>query len=142
MLIGIKTAVSIFEWGVDKLGLETKWMRKKREERNLLFQTSKNLAALQEKQAKVSDHEKEWNKQMEALICGSKELLGAEIDKRYREYISLDGIPESEVDEFDDIFNAYKNLKGNHSRDTKYNYVKNHLTVIPVETKLLLKDSE
>ncbi|MCI8661520.1 MAG: hypothetical protein HFG54_14965 [Lachnospiraceae bacterium] len=70
-------------------------------------------------------------------MCGSKELLGAEIDKRYREYIALNGIPESEVSEFDDIFNAYKGLMGNHTRDTKYNYVKNHLTIIPVETKLV-----
>lgn len=49
VLIGIKAVVSIFEWGVDKLGLETKWMRRKREEHELLIQTSQNLTALQEK---------------------------------------------------------------------------------------------
>lgn len=203
ILFGIKVIVSIFEWIVDKLGLETKWMRKKREEHELLIQTSQSLTELQKRhqedikqsdihdkhieneltdfmaeirnsisetqkeikqfdenrvkdreqslkiQKELSDSiktifnkEEEREKQIEALICGSKELLGAEIDKRYREYISLDGVPESEIDEFDDIFTAYKGLKGNHSRDTKYNYVKNHLSVIPVETKLIMKSND
>lgn len=48
ILIGIKVIVSVFEWGVDKLGLETKWMRKRREEHDLLIQTSQGLASLQE----------------------------------------------------------------------------------------------
>lgn len=48
ILLGIKAVVSIFEWIVDKLGLETKWMRKRREEHDLLIQTSHGLAALQE----------------------------------------------------------------------------------------------
>lgn len=49
VLIGIKAIVSLFEWIFDKLGLETKWMRKKREERELLIQTSQGLNKLQEK---------------------------------------------------------------------------------------------
>ena len=48
-LIGLKASVSIFECIFDKLGLETKWMRKKREEHDLLIQTSKGLAELQKK---------------------------------------------------------------------------------------------
>ena len=47
ILIGIKSVVSIFEWIIDKLGLETKLMRQKREEHELLIQTSQNLASLQ-----------------------------------------------------------------------------------------------
>lgn len=49
ILVGIKFAMSLFEWIVNKLGLETKWMRQKREEHELLIQTSQNLTALQEK---------------------------------------------------------------------------------------------
>lgn len=49
ILIGIKAVVSIFEWIVNKLGLETKYIRTRREEHELLMKTSKNLAALQEK---------------------------------------------------------------------------------------------
>lgn len=49
ILIGIKAIISLFEWIVDKLGLETKWMKKRREEHELLIQTSKNLTDLQKK---------------------------------------------------------------------------------------------
>ena len=48
ILVGVKFAVSLFEWIVNKLGLETKWMRQKREERDLLIQTSQGLVELQE----------------------------------------------------------------------------------------------
>ena len=46
ILVGIKAIVSLFEWVINKLGLETKWMRKRREERELLIQTSQNLVDL------------------------------------------------------------------------------------------------
>lgn len=49
ILAGIKAATSIFEWAVGKLGLETKWMRKRREERELLLCTSRHLSELQER---------------------------------------------------------------------------------------------
>lgn len=52
ILVSVKFAVSLFEWIVDKLGLETKWIRQKREEHELLIQTSQNLASLQEKHEK------------------------------------------------------------------------------------------
>lgn len=52
VLIGIKAIVSLFEWIFDKLKLETRWMRKKREERELLIQTSQGLKALQERHEK------------------------------------------------------------------------------------------
>lgn len=176
ILVGIKTMVTLFEWLFHKLGIETKWMRQKREEHELLIQTAKNLSSLQEKHeedvkqsiihdrkikeelSSFIDEMKETmgetqqgirqfaemgrirDEQIKALICGNKELLGSEIDKRYRQYIALGGIPESDVDEFDDIYTAYKDLGGNHSRDTKYSYVKDHLEVIPVKTKLIMKE--
>lgn len=46
ILVGVKAIVSLFEWVINKLGLETKWMREKREEHELLIQTSQNLADL------------------------------------------------------------------------------------------------
>lgn len=49
ILLGMKSAVSIFEWITKKLGLETKWMRKKREEHELLLQTRQSLEVLQKK---------------------------------------------------------------------------------------------
>ena len=53
IFIGVKAIVSLLEWGINKLGLETKWMRKQREEHDLLIQTSQGLSSLQEQ------HEKE-----------------------------------------------------------------------------------
>lgn len=47
ILVGIKAVVSLFEWIIGWLGLETKFMRQKREEYELLIQTSQNLAVLQ-----------------------------------------------------------------------------------------------
>lgn len=48
ILIGVKSVTSALEWGIEKLGLETKWMRKRREEHDLLIRTSQNLLALQQ----------------------------------------------------------------------------------------------
>ena len=36
VLIGVRTIASPLEWLVNQLGLETKWMRKRREEHDLL----------------------------------------------------------------------------------------------------------
>ncbi len=52
VLTGIKMAVSLLEWGFEKLGLETKGMRRQREEHDLIIHTSQNLAALQEQYLK------------------------------------------------------------------------------------------
>lgn len=63
ILIGVKAIVTVFEWIVSKLGLETKWMRTKREERDLIIQTSKELIKLKEdhiedmKQSDAHDNE-------------------------------------------------------------------------------------
>lgn len=176
---------------IQKFGIETKKMRQKREDHDLLVKTSQNLALLQEKSEKddrglevaletfmgevrdsfdkvnkkfeesnknqltrkeqsleiqkeltnsikeLADVQKSNSEQISALMCGSKELLGSKIDELYSKYVALGGIPESEVDEFDDIFRAYKQLKGNHRRDSKYEYVKNHLPVIPTKTTLV-----
>lgn len=49
ILTGMKAIISLFEWMVRKIGLETKWMRKKREDHELLIRTSQSLSSLQEK---------------------------------------------------------------------------------------------
>lgn len=71
ILIGVRAIVSVFEWIFDKLGLETKWMRKKREEHDLLIQTSKELINLQKKHEedmKISDaHDNEIRNDIKKL---------------------------------------------------------------------------
>ena len=193
LLFAWKGAVMLKDWYFEKYGIETKKMKKEREDHKLLIKTSQNLALLQEKSEKddhgleialetfmdevrdsfdkvnqkfeesdkkqlqrkeqsleiqkqlsnsikeLVDVQKSNSEQISALMCGSKELLGNTIDERYEKYIELQGIPQNEVDEFDSIYEAYKGLNGNHGRRTKYEYVKNHLPVIPVKTQLVTK---
>lgn len=187
-----KGGAELKDWFCNRYGIETKKMKEKREDHDLLIKTAQNLALLQEKSAKddrglemafevfvdevresfeqvhkkfEENHEAQLKRReqsleiqkqlsesikqlvvaqtsntdkISALMCGSKELLGNTIDERYAKYIELGGIPQNEIDEFDSIFEAYQNLNGNHGRETKYEYVKNHLPVIPVKTELLI----
>ena len=188
-----KGGAELKDWFFNRYGIETKKMKKEREDHELLIKTSQNLALLQEKsekddrglemafevfvdevresfdqvhkkfeevndaQIKRKEQSLEIQKQLtesikqlvvaqtsntekiSALMCGSKELLGNTIDERYARYIKLGGIPQNEIDEFDSIYEAYRGLNGNHGRQTKYEYVKNHLSVIPVKTELVIK---
>lgn len=201
VLVGIKSITSIFEWVINKLGLETKWMRKKREEHDLLIQTSKNLAAFQEEHAEdvrqsiihdnrikedlsvfmddmkntvsetqmeikqfaenrlrdreqslkiqkeltesirnIAESNSTKDKQIGDLMAAQREVLADKINEKYKYYISIKGIPEDEVDEFTNLHTAYKGVGGNHSGDAKFEYCINHLHVIPVETKLVMKE--
>ncbi len=47
-LFGVKAILSLLEWFIQQLGLETKWMREKRKDHELLLTTSQNLLLLQE----------------------------------------------------------------------------------------------
>ena len=87
-------------------------------------------------QRQLNKRSDDRDKKIEALMLGNMELLGDKIDQRFSRYVALDGIPENEVEEFDGIFAAYKALNGNHKRAEKYKYVKEHMKVIPVESKL------
>ena len=91
-------------------------------------------------QRQLNERSDDKDKKIEALMLGNMELLGDKIDQRFSKYVSLGGIPENEVEEFDGIFAAYKALNGNHKREEKYKYVKNHMKVIPVESKLKIDE--
>ena len=139
ILTGIKSIASIFEWVIDKFGLETRRERKRREEHELLIQTSQSLAALQKQQLEYNSNK---DKQIDNLMVAQREVLADRINEKYKYYISIKGIPEDEVDEFTNLHTAYKGVGGNHSGDAKYEYCINHLPVIPVETKLIMKDDK
>ena len=91
-------------------------------------------------QRQLNKRSDDRDKKIEALMLGNMELLGDKIDQRFSKYVALDGIPENEVEEFDGIFAAYKALNGNHKREEKYKYVKNHMKVIPVEAKIKIDE--
>ena len=89
----------------------------------------------------IADGGKRREEQMDAVMTGNRELLGAEIDRRFEKYIELHGIPADEYDEFVSLHKAYKGCKGNHNRDTKYEYVVSNLPVLPVESKIKRSDN-
>lgn len=201
IFVAFRGCMLAFEWIMDFFGIETKWMRRKREEHDLLVKTSENLAELQKKhedsvkQSIVHDnqikenlsefmnsmkksieetqreikqfaenrlHDREQSlqiqkdltdsiktivdrnitkdKQIDDLMIAQREVLADKINEKYKYYISIKGIPEDEVDEFTNLHAAYKGVGGNHSGDAKYEYCINHLPVIPVETKLVIKE--
>ena len=100
ILTGIKSITSIFEWIIDKFGLETRRGRKQREEHELLIQTSQRLAALQKQQLEYNSNK---DKQIDNLMVAQREVLADRINEKYKYYISIKGIPEDEVDEFTNL---------------------------------------
>lgn len=162
-VISITTIIGKFS---EIIGKPVKWVRTRQMDHELIIKNTEAIKELSDRHNKdkessiehdkkiehelinfileikeqIKSCEESREKQIGSLMCGTKELLGDKIDQRYSRYVSLGGIPENEVDEFDDIYVAYKGLNGNHTRDTKYQYVKDHLPVIPVETKLVVKN--
>ncbi|MCM1232642.1 MAG: hypothetical protein NC489_21155 [Ruminococcus flavefaciens] len=78
ILFAIKVVFSLFEWIFDKLGLETKWMRSKKEEHNLLIQTAQNLTELQERHQKDIERS---DKRDEEISNDIKRLTQMFVDK-------------------------------------------------------------
>lgn len=76
------------------------------------------------------------DKQIENILWSQKESLADRINQKYKHYLSINGIPEDEVDEFISLHSAYKAVGGNHHGDAKFNYCMEHLPIIPVEVKL------
>ena len=78
ILAGTKAILSLLESFVEMLGLETKWMRQRREEHELLIQTSQNLTALQ------TQHEHDMQKsdrRDEEISSDIKKLTRMFVDK-------------------------------------------------------------
>lgn len=195
LLVCIKLVWSLIDWlFFEKLGIETRKMKQRRQESELLKTTTElakatavNLAnlqsrclkeeeefrnnlnnyieesrkdrkALHDEMTKFADNrvcdrkqsieiQKELrnsiaarDEQIESLIAANKEMLAEKINEKYKYYISIDGIPEDEYDEFVNMHNAYNGVGGNHHGDAKFQYCIDHLPIIPVETKLIYKE--
>lgn len=80
------------------------------------------------------------NEQIDLLKAANRELMAEKINEKYKYYISINGVPEDEIDEFTNLHIAYKGCGGNHSGDAKYEYCINHLPIIPVEKRLNFGD--
>ena len=110
-------------------------------DREQSFEIQKQLTASITKLTDAIDRIEDFNttkeKQLDNLIAAQKEMLAEKINEKYKYYLSIDGIPEDEYDEFVSLHAAYKSTGGNHHGDAKFEYCINHLKVIPVETKLV-----
>lgn len=95
ILIGVKAIVSLFEWIINKFGLETKWIRKRREEHDLLIQTSQNLMAAQSEikqftENRVHDREQSFRIQKELIdaqsdLAKSIDVISNKLDEMQRQ---------------------------------------------------------
>lgn len=191
MLSAGKFVWTLLDWLLfEKLGIETKKMKQRREDRELLMATVKlaqktaddlkehteeekqfrdNLndyiqesredrKALHEEmkgfaENRVNDRNQSLEIQKElrdsisarddridSLVVANKEMLAEKINEKYKYYIGIGGIPADEYDEFVSMHKAYKGLGGNHHGDAKFQYCIDHLTAIPVKTKLVYKE--
>ena len=134
VLIGIKAIVSLLEWVIEKLGLETKWLKKKREDHSLLIQTSQKLSELQErhdKSVKESIRHDELIKADLSVLTSTvngiadtlnrmqekdnetklKELKGSLI-RYYNKYKDMGEWSRLEKDAFWDLFDDYEKRGG------------------------------
>lgn len=178
-LVVIKLVWSLFDWlFVEKLGVETKKMKQRRQDRETLKATVEGLEALKQKHdkdessleereskleerlslfidetrdiiknqsdtiKKVADDNCKKGGQIDSLIVANKEMLAEKINEKYKHYISIGGIPEDEYDEFVSLHKAYNGVGGNCHGDAKFEYCMEHLPIIPVETKLVIKHKE
>ena len=198
ILLGlVKTIWSLLDWLlVEKLGVETKKMKQRRQESELLKTTTelakataKNLEILQKRCTKDEDEfrknlndyiqesredrkalhdemikltnnraddrkqsleiQKELKEsiaardvRIEALVTANKEILAEKINEKYKHYIAIGGIPEDEYEEFVSMHEAYNGVGGNHNGDAKFQYCIDHLSIIPVKTKLVIEHKE
>ena len=187
LLFCIKSVWSLFDWlFCEKLGIETKKMKQRRQESELLKVTAEGLNALKQKHDEdelelkncltafieetrstikfqdesnrehweeskrirqeltktikgLADNNQKKEEQIESLIVANKEMLAEKINEKYKYYISINGIPEDEYDEFVSMHDAYKGVGGNSHGDAKFKYCIEHLPIIPVETKLTIE---
>lgn len=196
LFVVIKYGWQLVEWFVEKLGIETKRMRQRRQDREALAEaielaktTAENLNKLQlrctqdeeefrnnlhnymeESRKDRKDLHDEMTKfsnnrvndrqqslqiqkelkdsilmrdvQIQALVTANKEMLAEKINEKYKFYISINGVPEDEYDEFVSLHKAYNGVGGNHHGDAKFQYCIEHLPIIPVKTKLVYKEDK
>lgn len=131
-IIAMATVIGKFS---ELIGRPVRWVRTKNADHILIMENTDAIKSILESIA-VRDE------QIDNLMNAQREVLADKINRKYKYYISINGIPEDEVDEFTNLHAAYKGCGGNHSGDIKYEYCINHLPVIPVETKLLIKTED
>lgn len=107
------------------------------------WETSKQIRKeLADTIRELADDNQKKGQQIDSLIVANKEMLAEKINEKYKYYISINGIPEDEYDEFVSLHKAYNGAGGNSHGDAKFEYCMEHLPIIPVEMKLVIKHKD
>ena len=88
LLAGGKTVICLFEWIVDKSGIETKWMRNRRKNNELLRQTADSLISLQNQQTadrKLSMQHDKWIKEDLSKLSNTVDDIALRLDNMKKE---------------------------------------------------------
>lgn len=123
------------------------YMKESREDRKVLHDEMKVYSNNRindrkqslEIQKELKDSIASRDTQINALMDANKETLAAKINEKYKHYIAIGGIPEDEYDEFVGLHRAYKGVGGNSHGDAKFEYCMEHLPILPVDIKLVIK---
>lgn len=126
------------------------YMKESREDRKALHEEMKAYSDNRindrkqslEIQKELKDSIASRDTQISALMEANKETLAAKINEKYKHYIAIGGIPEDEYDEFVGLHSAYKGVGGNSHGDAKFEYCMEHLPILPVDIKLVVKHNK
>ena len=132
---GIKTYVSLFEWFTGKLGIETKWMKKKQEEHKQIILNTKAIQELskihEESVTQSIRHDEKLKNDILTLTSTVKEIadklnimqnkidhtemakLKNQILSYYKKYKDIGEWDEFESDVFWDLYDSYISHGGN-----------------------------
>lgn len=161
IIAATKVVFESVEWLFKKLGLESRWLNKEKDNHKLLLNTVDELKKFQETNEKnikkLIDHDIGIDSTLAKLTLSiddiihkltilqehsnanefaSREALADRINQKYKYYIDIQGIPEDEYDEFIALHKAYQGVGGNHTGDAKFNYCMENLKIIPSNVKL------
>ncbi len=119
--VGIAMITALVFAGVVKLfRLFEKYKGKKESMDEIRNQVDSNLKDMETMSNSIS-----------CITVALREMLKSEINHKYKYYMSIDGIPEDELDEFISMHSAYNGIGGNCTGDEKFNRAM-QLPVIPV----------
>ena len=97
VLLAIKYIVQLFEWFITKLGLETKAMRKRREEHNLLIDTSQEMMKLKQKHDEDIKgfldkriHDRKQSFEIQEMLTVKMDNISSKLDEMRKENIEKD----------------------------------------------------
>lgn len=132
ILVCLKFVWELLEWVFNKLGIEFRVQREKKEYTNQLNDISNKIGDISLRFDKID----EKNVATEFAL---KEVIADRINQKYKEYLGKNGIPEDEVDEFVSLHSAYKGIGGNHTSDIKFDYCMTHLPILPCLNEEVIK---